>query len=128
MEDLWSGAGSCEAAPPLFHRAFGLVLFLLRLVFRAGFCGVVSVGRAWGWGSESCDEDDVRSEADSKVEEPELARTTALAYAGAVCSDTKAVRREGVEPGVKVVVVVVVDVGASLSGNVGDGRATASSR
>lgn len=80
VDGLRSEPVSSDEPPPLLHRAFALLLvFLLRLLLRAGFCGVVSPGRAWGWGSESRDDDEVRSEADSVVEEPELAMVRAWA-------------------------------------------------
>jgi hypothetical protein len=58
---------SSEEPPPLLHRAFALLDFL-RLVLGAGF---------WGVGSESRDDDEVSSDMDSAVEEPELAAAVA---------------------------------------------------
>jgi hypothetical protein len=69
---------SSEEPAPLLHRAFALVDFL-RLVCGAGFWGVVGPARPWGVGSESRDEDEVSSERDSVVEEPELAAAVACA-------------------------------------------------
>lgn len=67
---------SSEEPPPLVPRAVGL-FGLARLVLRAGFWGLVSRLRAGAGGSESRDENDVSSEADSAVEEPELAMAMA---------------------------------------------------
>jgi hypothetical protein len=63
---------SSEEPSPLLHLAFALFDFL-RLVLDAGFWGVVGPLRPWKAGSESRDDDDVSSDRDSVVEEPELA-------------------------------------------------------
>jgi hypothetical protein len=67
---------SSEEPPPLLHRAFALLDFL-RLVLGAGFWGVVGPLRPGGVGSESRDDDEVSSDMDSAVEEPELAAAVA---------------------------------------------------
>jgi hypothetical protein len=73
---LGSVAVSSEEPPPLLHRAFDLLDFL-RLVFGVCFWGVVGPLRPGGVGSESRDDDEVNSDMDSVVEEPELAMAVA---------------------------------------------------
>jgi hypothetical protein len=71
---------SSEEPPPLLHLPVDLPE-CFRLLLRAGFWGVVGALRPRGLGSESRDDDDVNSEIDSVVEEPELARAVACAWA-----------------------------------------------
>ncbi len=73
---LRSGPFSSDESP-LSHLVFER-WDLLRLLFRACFCGVVSRGRGRAAAeSESRDEDEVNSESDSVVEEAELAMVAA---------------------------------------------------
>jgi hypothetical protein len=71
---------SSEEPPPLLHRLVDL-FECFRLLLRAGFWGVVGPLRPGGVGSESRDEDDVNSDIDSVVEDPELAMAVACGCA-----------------------------------------------
>jgi hypothetical protein len=71
---------SSDEPPPLLHLPVDLFECLRRLV-RACFWGVVGTMRPGGLGSESRDDDDVNSDSDSVVEEPELAMTVACGWA-----------------------------------------------
>jgi hypothetical protein len=70
---------SSEEPPPLLHLPVDL-FECFRLLLRACFWGVVGPSRPEGFGSESRDEDDVNSDRDSVVEEPELAMTVACGW------------------------------------------------
>lgn len=70
---------SSDEPPPLLHRPVDL-FECFRLVVRACFWGVVGALRPGGLGSESRDDDDVNSEKDSVVEEPELAMAVACGW------------------------------------------------
>lgn len=76
---LRSDPVSSDEPPPLLHLPPDL-FDCFRLLLRTCFWGVIGALRPWGLGSESRDDDDVTSEKDSVVEEPELAITVACGW------------------------------------------------